>query len=725
MSQSGTYNAASSNPHIPIDFVTDAGTAIAAANIINVFGTGGTNTSGAGNTITIHSTSSAMLEFTTDVSGPVDPTLGGVVNFTGATNIYSDGSVANTMRLNLQGTNHSLYVGRGTHVASANLAVGTNGQVLIASTGADPAFSTITSSGGTITFTLGANSLNMEAGASVPTTFTANSGSAAPALNNLNILGSTAVAGTSPLVTSGAGSTITVTAQRSQAIAAADSTKIGLAAFDSAVFTVDANGFVSGATTGFLKTLTGNSGGAIAPVANNINTVGTGSITISGAGSTLTTQLTGLTNHAIQIGAGTATLTQLGAGTTGQVLQTNTGADPTWSTATYPSTTTINQILYSSAANTIAGLATANKGVLTTGATGIPVITALASDGQLIIGSTTGVPAAASITSSDSSITITPGSNSISLTVAGGTSVGKTITGNTGGALSPTAGNWNIVGTGSTTAAGSGSTLTVQLTGLTNHALQIGAGTATLTQLGAGSTGQVLQTNSSADPTWSTATYPSTATGTGTILRADGTNWVPTSSTYPNTNAVSTLLYASSANVMSALATANRASLSTNSTGVPTWLAMTDGQVIIGSSAGSPTAATLSAGTGVTITNASNAITIAATASGFTWTDVTGATQTIAAQNGYFTDRSGGVTYTLPASGSLGDTFIIVGKLGLTTITPNANQQLLIGSASGTVGVTGTAVGTNVGDCITFVCSTSGASTVWRARDFVGNWTLT
>lgn len=69
--------------------------------------------------------------------------------------------------------------------------------------------------------------------------------------------------------------------------------------------------------------------------------------------------------------------------------------------------------------------------------------------------------------------------------------------------------------------------------------------------------------------TYSTATYPSTATGTGTILRADGTNWSATTSTYPNTNAINTLLYASSANVMSALTTANSGVLATSSSGVP------------------------------------------------------------------------------------------------------------------------------------------------------------
>lgn len=45
------------------------------------------------------------------------------------------------------------------------------------------------------------------------------------------------------------------------------------------------------------------------------------------------------------------------------------------------------------------------------------------------------------------------------------TNVGQTITGNTGGALSPTAGNWNIVGTGAITTSGSGSTLTISSTG--------------------------------------------------------------------------------------------------------------------------------------------------------------------------------------------------------------------------------------------------------------------
>ncbi len=46
--------------NVPINFVTNAGTATSAANNINIFGIGGTNTSGSGNTILISSTSTAL-----------------------------------------------------------------------------------------------------------------------------------------------------------------------------------------------------------------------------------------------------------------------------------------------------------------------------------------------------------------------------------------------------------------------------------------------------------------------------------------------------------------------------------------------------------------------------------------------------------------------------------------------------------------------------------------
>jgi hypothetical protein len=274
--------------------------------------------------------------------------------------------------------------------------------------------------------------------------------------------GAVVAAGTNPVRTDGTGAnTVALEVQISQALAATDATKIGLANFNSAQFTVDANGFVSTLGSAIPNTITGNSGGALSPTAGNWNILGTGSITTSGAVSTLTIQLTGLTNHAVLVGAGTATVTNVGpTATAGQVLQSaGAAADPAFSTATYPSTTTISQILYSSAANVVSGLATANRAVLTTGATGIPVLTALAANGQLIIGSTAGAPAAATLTAG-TGISITNGSNSISIAVSG-SAVGQTITGDSGGALSPTAGNWNVLGRSGSKTSGSGSTLTI------------------------------------------------------------------------------------------------------------------------------------------------------------------------------------------------------------------------------------------------------------------------
>lgn len=61
-----------------------------------------------------------------------------------------------------------------------------------------------------------------------------------------------------------------------------------------------------------------------------------------------------------------------GTATANRALLSGSSAAPAWSTATYPTTTTINQLLYSSAANTIAELATANNAILATSASGVP-----------------------------------------------------------------------------------------------------------------------------------------------------------------------------------------------------------------------------------------------------------------------------------------------------------------------------------------------------------------
>lgn len=83
----------------------------------------------------------------------------------------------------------------------------------------------------------------------IPTSFVTNSGIAIPVANVLNVLGAVVAAGTNPFRTIGSGNTVTAQVQIASAVAATDATRIGLAAFNSANFTVDANGFVSASAT--------------------------------------------------------------------------------------------------------------------------------------------------------------------------------------------------------------------------------------------------------------------------------------------------------------------------------------------------------------------------------------------------------------------------------------------------------------------------------------------
>lgn len=68
-------------------------------------------------------------------------------------------------------------------------------------------------------------------------------------------------------------------------------------------------------------------------------------------------------------------------------------------------------------------------------------------------------------------------------------------------------------------------TSAVTTTAPTNHAILIGTGTNSFGTVASGTTGQVLQAATGANPAYSTATYPSTAGTSGNVLTSDGTNW--------------------------------------------------------------------------------------------------------------------------------------------------------------------------------------------------------
>ena len=100
-------------------------------------------------------------------------------------------------------TLNGVLIGGGTGDITA-LGVGTNGQVLLGATSAAPAFATLTSTGGTITFTTGANSLNLEVTSGGGLTFDADSGSATPSASVITFHGGL------NLTTSATGSTVTI-----------------------------------------------------------------------------------------------------------------------------------------------------------------------------------------------------------------------------------------------------------------------------------------------------------------------------------------------------------------------------------------------------------------------------------------------------------------------------------------------------------------------------------
>lgn len=88
-----------------------------------------------------------------------------------------------------------------------------------------------------------------------------------------------------------------------------------------------------------------------------------------GTGASLTAS-----NGGILYSGASAAAVLSGTATASQVLLSGSSSAPTWSTATYPATTTVNQILYSSSSNVIGGITTGNNGALVTNGSGVPSI---------------------------------------------------------------------------------------------------------------------------------------------------------------------------------------------------------------------------------------------------------------------------------------------------------------------------------------------------------------
>lgn len=259
----------------------------------------------------------------------------------------------------------------------------------------------------------------------------------------------------------------------------------------------------------------------------------------------------------------------------------------------------------------------------------------------------------------------------------------ETVTSNIGGPIGPDAsGNINIVGGNNITGTGNlfTNTITFDLTGTTDHAVQVGNATGSLTSIPVGTNGQTLIGNTGADPSFA-------AIGTLSGLTAHGF----------------------------VIAEGNGAFVATGSP--------TDGQLPIGSTGNDPVLATLTAGANITITNAPGSITISSMGSaGLMWT-VIAANQTLVISHGYFTNAGGNINLLLPAVSAVGDTIQIAAmSAGGFTITQGAAQQIRLGNVATTAGAGGSIASTAQGDWITLVCSA--ANTTWMASSNQGNFSV-
>jgi hypothetical protein len=136
------------------------------------------------------------------------------------------------------------------------------------------------------------------------------------------------------------------------------------------------------------------------------------------------------------------------------------------------------------------------------------------------------------------------------------------------------------------------------------------------------------------------------------------------------------------------------------------------GQVLIGTTASDPTAAAISAGTGISVTSVTGSITIAATGVGsLTWNDVPGTTQAAAVNQGYIISNAGQTTVTIPATAAEGSVFAISGKGAAGWILQmNTGQTCHFGNVATTSA--GSLTSTNLYDCVQIVCVTANVTFV-------------
>ncbi len=384
-------------------------------------------------------------------------------------------------------------------------------------------------------------------------------------------------------------------------------------------------------------------------------------------------------------------------------------------------------------------------------------------DGQILISSTAGVPAWANLTAG-TGISIANASNGVTIS-ANGSTVIETITGNTGGAISPTAGNINVltanssakfVGSGSTetldfglTNLGLGSSLSSITTGSRNAGFGLDALTAITDTTDSTAVGyRALRANASGTSNTAVGSLAllslnnasntvgrNTALGAGAgfgILTGEYNTLVGMSAGFNYNGAESSniLINSDGINAETNTLRIGQATGAGNRTLQKAYICGIDG-VNVGSVAKVLTmasdqigTASIAAGTNISVTPGANTITIASTgAASFSWTTVSGTSQSAAVNTGYITNNAGVVTVTLPATAAVGDMIRISGKgAGGWLLAQNAGQTVHFSGSNTTTGAGGSLASLTRYDAVELLCIT--ANTDFTVISSVGNLTI-
>lgn len=160
------------------------------------------------------------------------------------------------------------------------------------------------------------------------------------------------------------------------------------------------------------------------------------------------------------------------------------------------------------------------------------------------------------------------------------------------------------------------------------------------------------------------------------------------------------------------------------SNNIKTTAALTNGQMLIGSTGADPVPASITPGAGISVSGGAGTLTIAAIGGGISWQTTSANIANMSVNNGYICIAPGGaLTLGLPTTAGVGS-ILRVALSGATSwqITQAVGQQIRIGSNTTTLGAGGSLTSTAQGDAVELVCTV--ANTTFCTVSSVGNLTF-